>query len=134
MFDINSIVLSGNLVDSPELKIIAGDKQLCVFRLASSRRGNKEKNPTVFIDCELWGAGAPNLAQFGTKGLSITIQGALVQENWKDKTGSNRTKFKIFVNDFKLGPKMGSGDSGASAQIENAEPVAASLNEEDIPF
>ena len=58
---------------------------------------------TTFVDVQVWGTPAENLAKLAKKGQEIFVEGALRQDLWEDKeTGKNRSKLFLKAERWQL--------------------------------
>lgn len=109
----NKIILAGNLVKDPELKLV-NSTNLCKFTLAvnklfkNKKTGQMDKD-TCFIDVALWGYNAENIGKHLSKGANVLVEGELRQESYQ-VNGENRTKHTITADIVKfLVPKKEEG-------------------------
>ena len=96
----NKVILSGRLTKDCELTYIAvSGTPKATFTLAVERGYQKDKhNKKVdFINCELLGKGAENLANYLTKGKALMVDGELNIDNY-EKDGERRSFTKIKVD------------------------------------
>lgn len=110
----------------------AGSDKVTGFAVAVDDRSGKEK-ATLFFDCSLWGKRGESLAQYLTKGSSVTVSGDFGTREYEGKT-----YFTVRVNDVTLqGGKSeggqaretgGGGSTGSTGFKETYD-----LND-DIPF
>ncbi len=64
---------------------------------------DEKRKTTTFVDVQVWGASAENLAKLVRKGQEIFIEGALRQEVWDDKeTGKNRSKLFLKADSWQF--------------------------------
>lgn len=63
----------------------AGSDRVTGFSVAVDDRSGKEKS-TLFFDCSLWGKRGETLAQYLTKGSSVTVAGDLGTREYEGKT------------------------------------------------
>ena len=92
MKDINACTFSGRLVRDIEVRSTKGGTQT----------GRYEDVPN-FLDCVIYGARAQAIAQYLTKGTEVFVEGELQHSTWTDKkTGHNRSKHELSVNDIKF--------------------------------
>ena len=86
----NTIIITGNIVEDPELRFTSGGNAVCAFRLASSQGKDRD---SMFIDVEVWREPAENIATL-KKGDRVLISGILKQDFW-ETDGQKKSKFKI---------------------------------------
>jgi len=134
----NIVILSGNMTRDVELREV-GSSTVGNFGLAMSRKykgsDGEMKEETCFVDVECWNAQAVNAAKYTNKGQNITIEGSLKMDQWEDKdTGQQRSKLKVNAHriHFFLGNK--SADTSAPDPRDRTKPVAASVDDGDMPF
>lgn len=123
----NVVILNGNVTRDPEVRVVkSGSKETKVanFTLASNRHftradGSKDKEVT-FVDCEVWDSGAETIGQFVKKGSPLLIEGSLKLDTW-ETDGEKRSKLKVRVNRFDLGPRNKTSESVESSVEGGAE-------------
>lgn len=108
MKDINACTFSGRLVRDIEVRSTKGGTPVGTFSIAYNGRkknqqtGRYEDVPN-FLDCVIYGARAQAIAQYLTKGTEVFVEGELQHSTWTDKkTGHNRSKHELSVNDIKF--------------------------------
>jgi single-strand DNA-binding protein len=105
--NINSVVITGNLVNAPELRytgsgtaVVSGTIANNEFYLDESRA---KQQVTTFVDFNVWAKRGEALAQMAKKGQHVYLEGQLRQEIWEDKKdGSTRSKHVIRVRDWQF--------------------------------
>jgi len=105
----NLVVLRGNLVRDPEVRVVEGSggrkTSVANFSIAVSRSfkkadGERQKE-TIFVDCEAWDTGAETLGKYVVKGDPILVRGSLKSDSWTDKeSGNKRSRMKVRVEQF----------------------------------
>lgn len=119
---INSVVLIGRLGRDPELTFFQSGNAVCSFSLAIDRgldRDGTEQGP-VWVPIKLWGKGANNAADLLKKGSKVAIAGKLELEEWKTKTGEDRSKLVVVAYRFELcSPKPAGVAAPASQSVED---------------
>jgi single-strand DNA-binding protein len=101
----NSITLVGNLTNDVELRYIPSGTAVTDISLAVNdrvKRGGEWIKETLFIDVTLWDRKAEVAKQYLRKGSSVLIQGRLKREQWEDKEGIRRTKFKVIADQMQM--------------------------------
>lgn len=99
-----TITIAGRLTRDAVVRD-AGSDRVAGFAVAVDDRSGKEKT-TLFFDCNLWGKRGDALAQYLTKGSSVTVSGDLGRREHEGKT-----YLTIRVNDVTL---QGGKPEGAS--------------------
>lgn len=156
--NVNKVLLMGNLTRDIEMRQFPSGGSVGKFTIAVNER-YKDRNEQLqervsFIDCEVFGRKAEVMAQYLGKGRPVFIEGRLRLDKWEDKkSGENRSKLKVVVDDFQFvdsrggsggggGPDSGSGYSGGGGDNDSrsyepgpqASPAYESLDDDDIPF
>lgn len=100
----NTLTITGNLADAPELRFTAGGKAVAGFRIAHTpRRFDKARDEwvdgtTLWLRCDVWGAKAEAVAELG-KGATVMVTGRLAQQEWETKDGEKRTAVTVVVDE-----------------------------------
>ena len=134
MTDLNSIVITGNLVHDIGEKDLqkVGETTKLTVTIASNQsvKVNGEwKNEPSFFDVVMWGKLADNLKPYLVKGKSIGIEGHLKQDRW-EKDGQKKSRIYIIADNVKL---LGGKADGAGATSENTKAETSDFPE-DIEF
>jgi single-strand DNA-binding protein len=98
--NLNNVQLVGNVVRDPEIHRTPNGTPVTNISLGVNEVvqvvDDMKKKITTFVDVQVWGTSAENLAKLVHKGEELFVQGSLRQETWDDKqTGKNRSK--VFV-------------------------------------
>lgn len=80
-----NITIAGRITKDAEQRTTTGGDKVTAFSVAVDDRSGKEKG-TIFFDCNLWGARGDGLAQYLTKGSSVTVTGDLTRREYDGKT------------------------------------------------
>jgi single-strand DNA-binding protein len=122
MADLNTLDLTGRLTRDPELRSTPSGQSVCNFRMAVN--GVREDD-TVFIDVDVWGAGAEAAATYLGKGSRVAVSGRLGVRDWTSQDGEPRRSVECnSARVYFLESK---------AEREAASPAPATADE-DIPF
>lgn len=96
------IVMTGGLVDDPELRFTPSGKAVINFRLASKKRvraadGTWSDGDPIYLSVQAWEKVAESAAETLTrKGQRVTVTGHLAQQWWEAKDGGGKqSKFVI---------------------------------------
>ncbi|HYE01917.1 MAG TPA: single-stranded DNA-binding protein [Phycisphaerales bacterium] len=116
----NKVILLGNLTRDLELRYTPNNTAVANFGLAVNRTwrspDGQQQEETTFVDCEAWGKQAEIMGQYLGKGRKVFLEGRLKLDQWKDKTdGSNRSKLKVVVEEFRFVDSKPGGGSGSGA-------------------
>ena len=80
----NSLALSGNLVDTPELRKTQDGTSVANFRLGVRR---PHSDTTDFFSGSCWGQAAEYLGKYAKRGDKIEVTGFLQTREYTDKNG-----------------------------------------------
>jgi single-strand DNA-binding protein len=94
----NFISISGSLGRDAELKYLNNGDPICSFSVADSQ--GREK-PTIWWRCSLFGKRGQSLAQFLTKGQSVTVVGTITEREW-EKDGVKQKSMDVRVSEIAL--------------------------------
>jgi len=150
MANFNKVILVGNLTRDPELRYTPKGMAIAKIGLAVNRNWTSEsgekKEEVTFVDVDIFGRTAENVAQYMKKGRPILIEGRLKLDQWDDKqTGQKRSKLGVVgeVVQF-LGSPSGSSSGefsapgprqqSAAAPASQPEPDAPAPEQDDVPF
>lgn len=146
MASLNTVAFTARLCADPEVRQ-AGAASVASLRVAiddsyKSKSGEKV-DKAVFIDVDVWGAGADNIRSCLSKGSHVAISGKLVEDTWDDKeTGKKRSKIKVRANDFggvvfldKRADKPAAGEADwKDGKTDAFAPAKPAAGDEEIPF
>ena len=114
----NSITVTGNLTRDPELRFTQGGRAVANFRIASSRRfqkNNEWQEQTSFFDVVAWAQLGENTAASLNKGARVIVTGRIEQRDFETREGEKRTVFEITADE--IGPSL----RWATAQVERTD-------------
>ncbi|HEB9306475.1 single-stranded DNA-binding protein [Campylobacter coli] len=150
----NQVTVVGNICQDIKLSYSQSGVAFLNNAIASSHKyvsnDGTTKEEVCYLNFSVFGRLAENMNQYLRKGSKIFLQGRLVQENYTDKEGKNRTSYKIAVEtmkflDSKPADNNQSGNPYANVQ-STPEPVNQSAQKqanihqseeqqgEDLPF
>lgn len=146
MASFNKVILVGNLTRDPELRytpkgMAIAKLGIAVNRVWTSESGEK-KEETTFVDVDVFGRTAENVAQYLRKGSPLLIEGRLRLDTWEDKqTNQKRSKLSVVAEVVQfLGSPRGAGEGGAvptgstrSAPAASPAATSAAAGEPDLP-
>lgn len=108
----NICAIVGRLTADPELKTTNGGLSVCSFTLAVKRP--HVKDTTDFIYCVVWRQSAEYLCNYGHKGDTVEVTGALTCREWDDKDGNKRKTFEVIVDNLRVYTLDKSGSSATT--------------------
>jgi single-strand DNA-binding protein len=129
----NSISLTGNVSQDPELRFTPGGQAVCTFSVADNYKRKEKDDIVVFVQVTCWNQLAENVAESIRKGTRVTVTGRFQFDQWEDKdSGAKRSKLSMTA--FTVAPDL----SWATAEVtknekkEGNEPWVPS--DDDSPF
>jgi single-strand DNA-binding protein len=152
MASFNKVILMGNLTRDPELRYLPKGTAVAKIGLAVNRTWKSEtgetKEEVTFVDIEMFGRTAENVAQYMRKGSPLLVEGRLKLDSWEDKQTQQKKSRLLVVADtvqFIGAPRGAEGGSGearprAAAPVKPvveaaaAEPEGGAPEEDDVPF
>ena len=150
MASFNKVILVGNLTRDPELRYTPKGTAIAKFGLAVNRvwtsESGEKKEEVTFIDIDVFGRTAENVAQYMRKGSPMLVEGRLRLDQWDDKqTGQKRSKLGVVgeIIQFLGSPRAGEGGAPAAPRAAaTAAPAAPEPPEaegpphegDDVPF
>ncbi len=104
MASFNKVLLMGNLVRDPELRVTPSGLAVCRFTLATSRvikqTDGNNKEETTFVDVEAFGKSGEVVAKYFQKGRPIFVEGRLRLNEWQTNNGEKRSKLLVVLENF----------------------------------
>ena len=120
---LNRATLIGNIGKDPEIKTLQNGRKFVSFSLATSKRyrdnNGEQKEETQWHNIVIWGKAAETFEQLGIgKGISLFIEGELVNRSWTDNQGSKRSITEVSATSFQiLTPRGQNASQGGSAGV-----------------
>jgi single-strand DNA-binding protein len=113
-FQINQVVVSGNLTRNPEVRTTPGGTVITSISVAhNERRKNQQtgdwEDRAHFFDVTIFGGQGDWLSKNAGKGDPITVSGQLQWRSWDDNQGNKRSAVEILARDIVLGQRGGGG-------------------------
>lgn len=93
--DMNSVNLTGRLVDDPTLRYTSDNKAVANVRVAINGRNERVE----FIDITVWGKAAEAVAEHKGKGDQIAVTGRLTSGEWTDKEGQRHFRTSVTADE-----------------------------------
>ena len=150
MASFNKVILVGNLTRDPELRYTPKGTAIAKFGLAVNRvwtnEAGEKKEEVTFVDIDVFGRTAENVAQYMRKGSPLLVEGRLRLDQWDDKqTGQKRSKLGVVgeIVQFLGSPRATEGGAPAPSRApaadahpaaEPAEADAPPHAGDDVPF
>jgi len=127
----NRITLQGNLTKDPEYKTIS-DRSLVTFRIAVNEYLGRDKEETVYMDIDCWGAHADYAENVQlAKGDRVNVDGRLRQRSFPGKDGGQRTAYSVVPVKFS---KVVKPPRRASSNAAPAPAPVAETSDDQVTF
>ena len=94
----NKIILSGRLAQDPEMKQTPNGAEMATFSVAVNRKRDRET--TDFFRCVCFGQSAKYVTQYGSKGMSLELEGECQLHKYQDRNGTNQTTVNVVVDNL----------------------------------
>lgn len=129
----NNLTVAGQLGRDAEVRFLPNGDPVANFSVADSQGKDKD---AIWWNCQLFGKRAESLAQYLTKGQSVTISGNVSQRKYTDKNGVEKISTDVRVNDIALqgGRKEGAEPQAAPKSKPAPSPKGFDDMDDDIPF
>jgi single-strand DNA-binding protein len=126
-FNINTVVVSGNLTRDPEFRALPNGTPVCELGLAVNDRIKDDSGNWTdranFFDVTVWGGMGEWANRNLRKGAGVTIEGRLRYEAW-ETDGQKRSKVKIVANSIvPRDAAAGGGGNGNGFTAKSDVPV-----------
>ena len=142
----NEAIIVGNLGRDPEVRRTQSGNMVTTLSVATSDRwkdkdSGEQKERTEWHRVVLFGKLAEIAGDYGQKGATVAVRGAIRTRKWTDQSGQDRYSTEIVVEGFegKLKILKGGKDGGGSSSSGNGNgsrghaPADDDLDD-DIPF
>lgn len=121
---INSVTISGNLGQDPELKSTQGGTSVLRFRMAVNERrkdqGGEWADYANWVTCVVFGNRADGIAPYLSKGSKVCVQGHLRYSQW-EKDGQSRSSLDVIVDEIEF---MSRSDQSAAQPAYQPQPTS----------
>jgi len=136
--NLNFVLLSGRLVQDPELRYTPSGRPVTRMRIASDRRFKDQsgewQTETLFVDVIAWRDLAERCADKLRKGSPIIVEGYLRSRSWETESGQRRSVIEVVGRRIQFLEKFG---DVVAEQLEEEVPEDIPVEEEpedDLPF
>ena len=141
MSSLNKVILMGNLVADPVLKVTPTGVNVCSFSIAVARRFAKPEDEIKadFFNVIAWRGAGEFVAKCFTKGKAIAIVGSLQNRSYVTQSGEKRYLTEIIADECTFaGNASGEGAVTSKSEPSDLESAVASnavqsTRLEDIP-
>ena len=132
MYNINTVMIEGNLTRDPELKALPSGSNVASMSIATNRKW-KDKDGNLQEDVQyhnivVFGKQAESCAKYLTKGSSALVVGRLETRSW-EKDGVKQYRTEVVAEDVTFGSKPQASKVG-NTSVDYPDDIG----EENIPF
>ena len=119
---LNLTVMTGRMVETPELKTTANNVSVTVFRIAVSRNYKvNEEYPTDFFNVVAWRGTAEFAAKHFKKGDLLSVQGRFETRKYTDKNGNSREAVELIADNLYFGESRREAQKPAEKTAEETD-------------
>ena len=111
----NTLTITGNVVNDPELRFTPNNLAVCEFRMAWNLRKQNGDDEAMFFNVTCWRSLAENVAESIDKGDRVIVTGRLNWRSWETDAGEKRQVVDIQAEE--VGPSL----QWASADVTRNE-------------
>lgn len=120
MASFNRVILAGNLTRDPELRFTPKGTAIAKIGLAVNRVWKTDtgetKEEVTFVDIDIFGKTAENVANYLRKGSPALIEGRLKLDTWEDKqTNQKRSRLTVVAETVQFLGSPRSQEGGQSS-------------------
>jgi single-strand DNA-binding protein len=117
----NRVVLAGNLVRDPELRVTHNGVPVCSFSIAVNRLRSKQREAVDFFNVSAWRELGETVANYKKKGDPILVEGRLQYRTWEAQDGTKRSAVDVVADRVQFLRR------GQSSQQAEEVPVSAKV-------
>ena len=132
MNQLNSLIIEGNIVRTPEIKETVNKSRLAIFSIAVNRYYKKAdgtfEQEVSYFDVEAWGNLVESVGKNASKGCGCRVVGRLKQDRWKDGNGKSFSKVSIVAEHIEFMKNATSSEEPKSSESSDYQP-----SEDQIP-
>jgi len=101
---LNLAVMTGRMVETPELKTTQNNVSVTSFRIAVTRNYKvNDEYPTDFFNVVAWRGTAEFAAKYFKKGDLFTVEGHFETRKYTDKNGNKREAVELIADNLYFG-------------------------------
>lgn len=98
----NRVILTGNLVADPDVRMTKNDTPVTHFRLAVDRSAKKGEDAKAdYISCVAWNGLAKICGQYLQKGRLVAIEGKLRFRSY-ESNGQKKSVTEVFIDSMQM--------------------------------
>lgn len=132
----NNATFAGRLGRDAEVRHTSSGQSVTGFAIAVDEYAGKGERRTLWVDCSMWGERGEKLAQYLTKGASVSVSGQVGINTFDGRNGP-QSKLTLRVADVTLlggkqdAPRSEPRPSGGTGPVEHA---VDDFDTDEIPF
>lgn len=137
MASFNKVILIGNLVEDPELKQTPNGIPVTNFRIAVSRRYQRNTEggqDADFINIVAWRQTAEFVKRYFNKGKSILVCGSLQSRIRTDNNNQKRYTLEVVADEVSFVDKKSDSTQAGFGGNNFSEPAPYSAGRDDVSF
>ena len=140
MYNLNKVMVEGNLTRDPEMKALPSGDNVTNFSVATNRvyndrDGNKQEE-VEYHNIVVFGKQADNVAKYLTKGSGAYVEGRLQTRSW-DKDGVKMFRTEVVADRVQFGSKGEVSNKESEPKtptVDTATPPDNTIDDSSIPF
>ena len=141
MYNLNKVIVAGNLTRDPELKALPGGQNVCSMSIATNEvyiKDGERKETTEYHNIVIFGKQAENSAKYLKKGDQALVEGKNQTRSW-EKDGVKLYRTEIIAQSIQFGGKR-DATSATTVPAKSESPSVLpnypedEINPEDLPF
>jgi single-strand DNA-binding protein len=134
---LNRVILIGRLVRDPELRTTNTGTNVAEITIAVDKR-IKPKDPNAptadFVRVKAWSQTADYIANYGSKGRLVSVDGRLESRKYTDKDGNNREVWEVVADNLSLLDRPRDDSAPGTAPATSRPAAAQAAPDEYDPF
>ena len=123
----NRLMIIGNLVRDPELRVTSNGTNVCSFSVAVNRRGQKgSEQQTDYFNVSAWRELGENCAKYLAKGRKVCVVGEVGVRIYQTQNGETRANMEVQAREVEF--------LSSRNEAESAQPTFTPVSPADLPF
>ena len=124
MVNFNRVMLAGNLVRDPELRVTQSGVPVCSFSIAVNRVRSKSE-AVDFFNVSAWRELGETIANYKKKGDPILVEGRLQYRTWEAQDGTKRSSVDVVADNVQFLGRSGDPQSEEAPSSQDAAGTTA---------
>jgi single-strand DNA-binding protein len=117
MVSFNRVMLAGNLVRDPELRVTQNGVPVCGFSIAVNRVRSKSEE-VDFFNVSAWRELGETIANYKKKGDPILVEGKLQYRTWEAQDGTKRSTVDVVADNVQFLGRSGDPQQEAPSSTQ----------------